>query len=61
MIKNVLIDIGKYDERFYYAQDYKYFQTFYLQEQNIKLKTPLYELNTKDNIQVNIHKRNITR
>ncbi len=49
--KNVLMDIGKYDERFYYAQDYKLFSDLLSSGAKYKkLKTPLYELNTKDNI-----------
>lgn len=49
--KNVLNDIGKYDERFYYAQDYKLFSDLLSSGAKYKkLKTPLYELNTKDNI-----------
>lgn len=49
--KKTLLDIGGYDERFYYAQDYKLF--YDLLDNNIKfkyLKKPLYLLNTINNI-----------
>ena len=49
--KNVLSKIGKYDKNFYYAQDYKLFSDLLSSGAKYKkLKTPLYELNTKDNI-----------
>lgn len=52
--KEVILEIGKYDELFYYSQDYKLF--FELIEKNFKFKVinkPLYYLNTVDNISTN--------
>ncbi len=49
--KNVFQEIGYYDERFYYAQDYKLF--YDLLNKGYKVKTlnkALYILNTKNNI-----------
>jgi len=49
--KNVLQEIGYYDERFYYAQDYKLF--YDLLDKGYKVKTlnkELYILNTENNI-----------
>lgn len=54
--KKTLLDIGCYDESFYYAQDYKLF--YDLLENNIKfkyLKKPSYRLNIEDNIS-SLHK-----
>ena len=54
--KKTLLDIGGYDESFYYAQDYKLF--YDLLENDIKfkyLKKPLYRLNIVDNIS-SLHK-----
>lgn len=54
--KKTLLDIGCYDESFYYAQDYKLF--YDLLENDIKfkyLKKPLYRLNIEDNIS-SLHK-----
>ena len=51
MKTNLLKDLGCYDERFYYAQDYKLFKD--LMNRRIKigiLKEPLYKLNIVDNI-----------
>ena len=49
--KEVLNSVGNYDERFYYAQDYKLFSDLLSRGYKYStLKTPLYELNTKDNI-----------
>ena len=49
--KKVLNTIGNYDERFYYAQDYKLFSDLLSNGYKYStLKTPLYELNIKDNI-----------
>ena len=55
MISRKLInEIGKYDERFYYSQDYKLFSDLYYSKCRIKiLKQPLYVLNMKDNISSN--------
>lgn len=49
--KKILENIGLYNEEFFYAQDYKLFKT--LIDHNIKIgkiKQPLYELNTVNNI-----------
>ena len=49
--KKTLIDVGCYDERYYYSQDFKLFKD--LLDKNIKykyIKEPLYNLNTIDNI-----------
>ena len=49
-----------YDERFYYAQDYKLFKD--LIKQNFKFKvisSPLYYLNTINNISSNKKRNNI--
>ena len=49
--KDTLIDIGCYDENFYYAQDYKLFSD--LLEKGYKIKTiskPLYTVRNDDNI-----------
>jgi len=49
--KKVLNKVGNYDERFYYAQDYKLFSDLLTTGCKYKIiKTPLYELNLKDNI-----------
>ena len=49
--KEVLNSVGNYDERFYYAQDYKLFSDLLSRRYKYStLKTPLYELNIKDNI-----------
>lgn len=49
--KKVLNKVGNYDERFYYAQDYKLFSDLLTKGFRYKIiKTPLYELNLKDNI-----------
>ena len=48
---NVLNDIGNYDERFYYSQDYKLMSDLIKQNKKIKtLRQPLYNLNLKNNI-----------
>ena len=52
--KQVLENLNGYDERFYYAQDYKLFKD--LIKQNFKFKvisSPLYYLNTTNNISSN--------
>lgn len=49
--KQVLINLGMYNEKFLYAQDYKLMRSFI--DSNYKFKTikePLYILNTKNNI-----------
>lgn len=51
MNTNLLRELGCYDERYYYAQDYKLFSD--LINRNIKIgiiKEPLYKLNISDNI-----------
>ena len=49
--KEVLNSVGNYDERFYYAQDYKLFSDLLSRGYKYStLKNPLYELNIKDNI-----------
>ncbi len=49
--KNILKDVGNYDENFYYSQDYKLMKDLINYKCNYKvLKTPLYILNTKNNI-----------
>jgi glycosyltransferase EpsE len=50
----ILSDIGFYDEKFFFAQDYKLFYDLYLQGYNIAtLNKFLYFLNTKNNISTN--------
>ena len=52
--KSILLNVGKYDENFYYAQDYKLMKT--LIDNNYKFKIfrkPLYELNMENNISTN--------
>ena len=49
--KDILKEIGSYDERFYYAQDYKLFSELIARGYKYTtLKEPLYKLNIKDNI-----------
>ncbi len=49
--KNILKDVGNYDENFYYSQDYKLMKDLINYKCNYKvLKTPLYILNPKNNI-----------
>jgi|SRR6056300_65061 glycosyltransferase EpsE len=49
--KNVLKELGNYDENFYYAQDYKLFSDLIARGfKYTTLKEPLYKLNVKDNI-----------
>ena len=49
--KNVLENYGCYDEKFYYAQDYKLFTDLLKGETSFKyIKKPLYYLNTLNNI-----------
>ena len=52
--RTIISDVGFYDEKFYYAQDYKLFYDLYLQGYNIAtLNKFLYFLNTKNNISNN--------
>lgn len=56
MKKRVFNELGGYDEGYHYAQDYKLFIDAYLQNYKIhNIITPLYFLNTKDNISTNFH------
>ena len=49
--KDVLKDIGMYDEKFYLAQDYKLFKDLLKKGISIyTIKKPLYILNTNDNL-----------
>lgn len=49
--KNILTEIGYYDENFYYAQDFKLFTDLIYAGYKIKtLNEPLYLLNTENNI-----------
>ena len=49
--KNILENLGCYDEKFYYAQDYKLFTDLLKNKTSYKyLKKPLYYLNTINNI-----------
>lgn len=49
--KSVLNELGNYDEKFYYAQDYKLFSDLIARGfKYTTLKEPLYKLNLKDNI-----------
>ena len=49
--KNIIEDIGLYDDKFYFAQDYKLFKDLLKKGINIHtIKEPLYILNVKDNI-----------
>lgn len=52
MISSKLInEVGNYDERFIYSQDYKLFSDIYHAKNKIKiLKPPMYTLNMRDNI-----------
>ncbi len=55
--KNVLDEVGKYDERFYYAQDYKLFKDLIDKKIKIgKINKLLYKLNMEDNISTNYYK-----
>ena len=54
--KNVLENLGCYDDKFFYAQDYKLFTDLIKNKISFKyIKKPLYYLNTINNIS-NIHK-----
>ena len=51
MKKYIIDQIGGYDERFIYSQDYKLFYDLIKNNQKIlKISRPLYVLNTKNNI-----------
>ncbi len=52
--RTVLVNLGGYNENFYYSQDYKLFYDFINSNFKINiLKEPLYFLNTKNNISSN--------
>lgn len=52
--KSVLHDLGKYNEKFYYAQDYKLMSDLVKKNYKTKIiKEPLYVLNQKNNISTN--------
>lgn len=54
LFKNEVIELGGYDERFYYAQDFKLMTDLMLLNKKISiLKEPLYVLNLKNNISTN--------
>lgn len=56
--KEVLKDIGNYDENFYYSQDFKLMKDLLNHKYRLKIiKEPLYFLNMKGNISVNYKKR----
>jgi glycosyltransferase involved in cell wall biosynthesis len=49
--REVLLEIGSYDERFYYAQDFRLFKDLLTKNKKFKyIKEPLYCLNMKNNI-----------
>jgi glycosyltransferase involved in cell wall biosynthesis len=49
--KNILLEVGGYDEKFYYAQDYKLMKKLITENYNYRMiKSPLYILNTENNI-----------
>ncbi len=49
--REVLVDIGTYDENFYFAQDYKlYSDLIYKKHKILKIYNILYNLNTKNSI-----------
>ena len=55
--KEVLQELGNYNENFYYSQDYKLFTDLLNRGYKIKhIKEPLYVLNMKDNISTNFKK-----
>ena len=60
IVKNVFQQIGYYDERFYFAQDYKLFFDLIYSGYRVKtLNEALYVLNTKNNISSeNLDKQN---
>ncbi len=49
--KNVIMDVGMYNENFYYSQDYKLMRDLSVNNYTVKImKDVLYELNMQDNI-----------
>lgn len=49
--KNLLNSIGNYNEEYFYSQDYKlYVDILHKGEKIFEIKTPLYQLNTRNNI-----------
>jgi len=49
--KSSIIEVGNYNEKFYYSQDYKLMKDLIERNFNVKiLKSPLYHLNMKGNI-----------
>lgn len=49
--REILLEIGSYDERFYYAQDFRLFKDLLAKNKKFKyIKEPLYCLNMKNNI-----------
>ena len=49
--KSLLIEVGKYNERYIYAQDYELFSRLLKQDKKFSIiKDPLYELNMNGNI-----------
>ena len=49
--KDTLLEIGSYNESYYYAQDFKLFQDLLKRNKKFKyIKEPLYMLNTENNI-----------
>ena len=49
--KNTLLEIGSYNESYYYAQDFKLFKDLLNENKKFKyIKEPLYRLNTQNNI-----------
>ena len=52
--KSVFDDLGKYNEKYYYAQDYKLFTDMFMSKYRVKiLKKVYYELNQENNISTN--------
>ena len=52
--KQVLVDIGGYDEKFYYSQDYKLIVKLFKEKHTFKMiRKPYYDLNYSDNISIN--------
>ncbi len=49
--KNLMLEMGGYDERFVYSQDYKLFSDMLTKKEKVKIiKKPFYVLNTKNNL-----------
>ena len=56
--KSTLEEIGNYDERFYYSQDFKLMKDLYDKKFKIKIiKDVLYKLNTQNNISTNFQEK----